>query len=132
MICMDFDWQIDEFMVYCRSAQLREKSMKSYEQTLRLFERWCMEEMNILTVDKVTEPVIRRYITDLQTRGNPSSSIAMTKGIVVSIKPRFSWVFLHPFYPPRSPSGIQSGLQAGTLFSASPFPATAAGIVPEG
>ena len=46
MICLDFDWQINEFMVYCRSAQLREKSMKSYEQTLRLFERWCMEEMN--------------------------------------------------------------------------------------
>ncbi len=69
MICLDFDWQIDEFMVYCRSTQLREKSMKSYEQTLRLFERWCMEEMNITAVDKVTEPVIRRYITDLQTRG---------------------------------------------------------------
>ena len=69
MICLDFDWQIDEFMVYCRSTQLREKTMKSYEQTLRLFERWCMEEMTILTVDKVTEPVIRRYITDLQSRG---------------------------------------------------------------
>ncbi len=69
MICLDFDWQIDEFMVYCRSTQLRERSMKSYEQTLRLFERWCMEEMNITAVDKVTEPVIRRDITDLQTRG---------------------------------------------------------------
>ena len=22
MICLDFDWQIDEFMVYCRSTQL--------------------------------------------------------------------------------------------------------------
>ena len=22
----DFDWQIDEFMVYCRSTQLREKN----------------------------------------------------------------------------------------------------------
>ena len=22
MICLDFDWQIDEFMVYCRSIQL--------------------------------------------------------------------------------------------------------------
>ena len=41
MICLDFDWQIDEFMVYCRSAQLRDNTMKSYEQTLRLFERWC-------------------------------------------------------------------------------------------
>ncbi len=46
MICLDFDWQIDEFMVYCRSSQLREKSMKSYEQTLRLFKRWCKEEMS--------------------------------------------------------------------------------------
>ena len=25
MICLDFDWQIDEFMVYCRSTQLRKK-----------------------------------------------------------------------------------------------------------
>ena len=55
MICLDFDWQIDEFMVYCRSTQLREKTMKSYEQTLRLFERWCQEQMEITTVDKVTE-----------------------------------------------------------------------------
>ena len=46
-ICLDFDWQIDEFMVYCRSTQLREKSMKSYKQALRLFERRCIEEMNI-------------------------------------------------------------------------------------
>ena len=35
MICLDFDWQIDEFMVYC----LKEKTMLSYEQTLRLFEK---------------------------------------------------------------------------------------------
>ena len=43
MKCLDFDWQINEFMVYCRSTQLRKKSMKSYEQIFRLFERWCME-----------------------------------------------------------------------------------------
>ena len=36
MKCLDFDWQINEFMVYCRSTQLREKSMASYEQALRL------------------------------------------------------------------------------------------------
>ena len=47
----DFDWQIDEFMVYCRSTQLREKTMASYEQTLRLFERWCREQLNIVDVD---------------------------------------------------------------------------------
>ena len=64
-----FDWQIDEFMVYCRSRQLRERTLNSYEQTLRLFERWCREQMNIVDVDKVTESVIRRYINDLQERG---------------------------------------------------------------
>lgn len=33
----DFDWLTDEFMVSCRSTQLREKTMSSYEQTLHLF-----------------------------------------------------------------------------------------------
>ena len=59
-------------MVYCRSTQLREKTMASYEQTLRLFERWCKEQLNIVDVDKVTEAVIRRYINDLQERGKYS------------------------------------------------------------
>lgn len=69
---MAFDWQLDEFMVYCRSRQLREKTMNSYEQTLRLFERWCREQMRIEEVDKITESVIRRYINDLQERGKYS------------------------------------------------------------
>ena len=43
--------------------------MGSYEQTLRLFERWCQEQMNINSVDKVTEAVVRKYINDLQERG---------------------------------------------------------------
>lgn len=59
---LDFNWQIEEYMVYCRSRQLREKTMASYEQTLRLFERWCKEQMGIESVDKVTESVVRRYI----------------------------------------------------------------------
>lgn len=67
-----FDWQIDEFMIYCRSRQLREKTMLSYEQTLRLFERWCKEQLNIVEVDKVTESVVRCYINDLQERGKYS------------------------------------------------------------
>lgn len=72
MTKMDFDWQIDEFMIYCRSCQLREKTLNSYEQALRLFERWCRETMKIETVDKVTEALIRRYINDLQERGKYS------------------------------------------------------------
>ena len=59
---MDFEWQIDEFMVDCRSRQLRPKTMSSYEQALRLFARWCRENMNITEVTDVTEGVVRRYI----------------------------------------------------------------------
>ena len=62
-------WQIDEYMLYCQSKQLSEKTMESYEQTLHLFERWCGEEMLIENVTEVTEGIIRRYINDLQTRG---------------------------------------------------------------
>lgn len=66
---LDFEWLTDEFMLYCRSTQLREKTLSSYEQTLHLFGRWLAEELKIYTVDKITENVIRRYITDLQERG---------------------------------------------------------------
>lgn len=66
---LTFDWQISEYMVYCRSRQLREKTMDSYEQTLRLFERWCQEQMNLDDVSRITESVIRRYINDLMERG---------------------------------------------------------------
>ena len=63
------DYLIDEYMVYCRSRQLREKTLISYEQTLRLFERWCLEQMKIDDASIITESVIRRYINDLQERG---------------------------------------------------------------
>ena len=69
---MSFDWQIDEFMIYCRSTQLRERTMNSYEQALRLFQRWCEEQLGITDVDRVSESVIRRYINDLQERGKYS------------------------------------------------------------
>ena len=49
-ICLDFDWQTNEFMLYCRTTQLREKTMLSYEQTLRLFEKWCKEEQGSQTL----------------------------------------------------------------------------------
>ena len=69
---LNFDFQLDEFMLFCRSRQLREKTMISYEQSLRLFARWCKEQLQIESVDHVTESVIRRYITDLLERGKYS------------------------------------------------------------
>ncbi len=47
MFNTNFDYLINEYMVYCRSRQLRAKTLNSYEQALRLFERWCKEQMSI-------------------------------------------------------------------------------------
>ena len=69
---LSFSFQMDEFMLFCRSKQLREKTMNSYEQTLHLFERWCWEQFQIEKVDQITESVIRRYIKDLMERGKYS------------------------------------------------------------
>ena len=65
----DFDFYIDEYMYYCRSKHLRPKTMRSYEQTLRLFERWCQEELEITEPGQVLEATVRRYICSLQERG---------------------------------------------------------------
>jgi integrase/recombinase XerD len=46
--------------------------MNSYEQTLRLFEKWCWERFQIENVDQITESVVRRYINDLMERGKYS------------------------------------------------------------
>ena len=42
--------------------------MMAYEQSLKLFGRWCMEETGIFTVDKVCENVIHRYIIELRSQ----------------------------------------------------------------
>ena len=65
----DFDYYIEEYMYNCRSRQLRPKTMQSYEQTLRLFERWCMDQEGIDDPGQVIERTIRQYICDLQDRG---------------------------------------------------------------
>lgn len=65
----DFDYYIDEYMYNCRSRKLRPKTMISYEQTLRLFERWCQDEANITEPGQVLDATVRHYICNLQERG---------------------------------------------------------------
>ena len=62
------DW-ICEYMFYCRSRNLRPKTMNSYEQTLHLFRRWLDEAEKITDIHKITEAILRRYIVDMQQRG---------------------------------------------------------------
>ncbi len=68
-VVKDFDFYIDEYMYYCRSRKLRPKTMQNYEQTLRLFERWCKEKEEITEPSQVRDATIRRYICSLEERG---------------------------------------------------------------
>lgn len=60
---------IEYFMTYCTSKNLSKKTMKSYEQTLKLFSQYMEDEFQISDVTKITRHHIRSYIQNLQSRG---------------------------------------------------------------
>ena len=66
---MSLQKMVDIFMDYCISKQLRPKTMKGYEQALRLFIRWVGERYGVDSVEKLKEAHIRAYIVELQKRG---------------------------------------------------------------
>lgn len=56
-------------MLYCTSKNLSVKTLKSYEQTLKLFSAYIKNEFDISEVDKVKSAHIRHYIKYLRERG---------------------------------------------------------------
>lgn len=65
----DFDYYIEDFMLYCSAKNLSIKTMKSYEQTLKLFQMYMNNEQRTKEVDKVTTRQVREYIEYLKERG---------------------------------------------------------------
>ena len=61
---MDMERVISLYMDECASKQLREKTMQSYEKTLKFFTVWLKDR-----VEDIEDRTIRRYVLDLQTRG---------------------------------------------------------------
>ena len=89
MKCYDFDWQINEFMIYCRSTQLRDRTMYSYEQTLRLFERWCSDEHKTYCAyrfNSATRQIVIYCFVGLMSW--PRRSAALTGEFVAQNRPR--------------------------------------------
>ena len=66
---MDMERVISLYMDECASKQLREKTMQSYEKTLKLFTVWLKENEKTDRVEDIEDRTIRRYVLDLQTRG---------------------------------------------------------------
>ena len=43
----EFFYQIEDYLVYCRTKGLAHKTIQSYEQSLRLFARYCEDEHQV-------------------------------------------------------------------------------------
>ena len=65
---MKVDRSLELFSNYCRSRQLRPRTMQTYRQSIRLFAAW-LREREIEDVEEIHEMTIRDYILDLQERG---------------------------------------------------------------
>lgn len=68
----EMDLQLDNFMLYCESKHLSEKTMRSYEQTLKLFLVYLESEHKITDLNKVKSAHVRSYIKYLRERGKYS------------------------------------------------------------
>ncbi len=63
------DYEVDDFMNYCDYKGLSKKSMRSYEQTLRLFIRYLKDECNITSTGDIKEQMIKEYISSIKENG---------------------------------------------------------------
>lgn len=65
----EFEYQLDNFLLYCDSKNLSVKTLSSYEQTLRLFQLYMSNEHSITDTKKVKTRHIRQYVKYLRERG---------------------------------------------------------------
>ena len=92
---MEMNRMIAMFMEYCKSKQLRERTMLSYEQSLKLFAVWLEDVEEITHVEKIKEMNIRRYIIELQSRGkytfySRKGSLNMLEQLIAEFDIRYS------------------------------------------
>ncbi|NBI06634.1 site-specific integrase [Senegalia massiliensis] len=62
-------------MLYCTSKNLSSKTIKAYEQTVKLFLRYLYHEHNIDEIEEVKTSHIRNYVKYLQERGKYTDTI---------------------------------------------------------
>jgi len=63
------DYQLENFITQCEVRQLRPKTIKSYEGTLRIFSKYLYEDFKITSAEDVQEKHIMQYVNHLKERG---------------------------------------------------------------
>lgn len=69
---MTLENALEEFMINCTNKNLAKKTMRSYEQTLKLFFKYLEEEFNIIELEKVEESHVKQYLDFTKERGKYS------------------------------------------------------------
>ncbi|MBO0586400.1 site-specific integrase [Sporosarcina sp. E16_8] len=73
----DFDIEIDRYMLDCAAKGLSPKTMKSFEQTLKLFARYMDDTFKVLSHKEVTAEHLRAYMRSLSERGKYEETAAL-------------------------------------------------------
>lgn len=61
--------EIDRYMTDCFARDLSDKTMKSYEQSLRLFQRYLLDKHNVNKPAEIKKEHIEAYFSDTRERG---------------------------------------------------------------
>jgi integrase/recombinase XerD len=65
----DFDFYLEDFLLYCQNKNLSRKTLLSYDQSLKLFFAYLNSEHQLSKVRDVKAGHIRQYIAYVQERG---------------------------------------------------------------
>ncbi|MCI8760759.1 MAG: site-specific integrase [Clostridia bacterium] len=64
------DMEVDDFFSYCDYKGLATKTIRSYDQTLKLFLQYLKDECNIKNSNQVMESHIKNYIANVNNFKN--------------------------------------------------------------
>lgn len=65
----ELEFFLEDFLIYCQSKNLSQKTLSSYEQSLKLFIQYLKNEHEIEDPNKVKAGHIRQYVKYVQERG---------------------------------------------------------------
>ena len=74
--CTEFEYQIEDFMLYYSAKNLAKRTMQSYEQWLKLFDLYIKNEHELDDARDVRTSYARHYVKYLRERGKYTVAVA--------------------------------------------------------
>jgi len=71
----NIDLALDQFLLHCDSKNLSKKTLRSYDQTLRLFIFFLEHECDITNIKDVKSYHLKKYVAHLRERGKYTTTV---------------------------------------------------------